>query len=143
MAAVAGATPRVPQGSLVPPGSYTVRLRVDGAASAAPLVVRMDPRVKTPAAGLQLQYTTARAIDTALSRVAAALRDVHAAAAAGTRAEAAKAAAEALTRAQGQATQLLGLVEGADLPPTPQMLAAWKATATAIDAALATWQQGR
>ncbi len=143
MAAVAAATPRVPQGSVVLPGSYTLRLRVDGAASTVPLVVRMDPRVKTPPAGLQLQYTTSRAIDAALSRVAAALREVREAAGGGARAEAAKAAAADLTRAQGQATQLFGLVEGADLPPTPQMLAAWKDTATAIDAAIAAWERGR
>ena len=144
MAAVVGATPRVPQGSLVLPGSYTVRLRVDGAESTAPLVVKMDPRVKTPPAGLQLQYTTSRAIDAALTRVAATLREVQAAAApgAGARAEAAKTAAAALTRAQGQATQLLGLVDGADLSPTPQVLAAWKDTASVIDAAIAAWERG-
>ncbi len=143
MAAVAGATPRVPQGSLVVPGDYSVRLRVDGAESAAPLIVKMDPRVTTGPAGLQAQYTTSRAIDAALTRVAATLRDVHAAASgAGARAEAAKTAAAALERAQGQATQLLGIVDGVDLPPTPQVLTAWQETASAIDAAIAAWQRG-
>ena len=141
MAAVAGRTPRVPQGSLVPSGSYTVRLRADGAEFTAPLAVRMDPRVKTPPAGLLLQYTTSRAIDAAMTRVAAVLRDLQGAVN-GPRADAAKAAVSALTRAQGQATQLFGLVEGADLAPTPQMLAAWKDTASAIDAAIAVWERG-
>ncbi len=141
MAAVAGRTPRVPQGSLVPPGSYTVRLRADGAEFTAPLAVRMDPRVKTPPAGLLRQYTTSRAIDAARARVAAVLRDLQGAVN-GPRADAAKAAVSALTRAQGQATQLFGLVEGADLAPTPQMLAAWKDTASAIDAAIAVWERG-
>ena len=141
MAAVAGATPRAPQGSIVPPGVYTVRVRVDAAEFTAPLVVRMDPRVKTLPAGLTLQYTTSRAIDAALARVAVTLHDVKAAVS-GPRAEAATAAASALTRAQGQATQLFGMVEGADLPPTPPMLTAWKATASAIDAAIAAWDRG-
>ncbi len=35
-----------------PPGAYTVRLTVDGQAYTQPLTVRLDPRVKTPAADL-------------------------------------------------------------------------------------------
>ncbi|HVZ77810.1 MAG TPA: hypothetical protein VG818_07510, partial [Gemmatimonadaceae bacterium] len=35
-----------------PPGSYTVRLTVDGKSYTQPLTLRLDPRVKTPAAGL-------------------------------------------------------------------------------------------
>ena len=141
IAAVRANTPRVPRGVTVAPGTYTVRLRVDGAVQTAPLTVRMDPRVKTPAAGLALQYTTARAIDAALARVATTLADVQSAPA--SRADAARTATGALTRAQGQAAQLLGLVEGVDLPPTPQVLAAWRDTAAAIDAAIAAWTTGR
>ena len=36
----------------VPPGNYTVRLTVNGQQLTQPLVLRLDPRVKTPAAGL-------------------------------------------------------------------------------------------
>ena len=36
-----------------PPGGYTVRLTVDGKAHTQPITLRLDPRVKTPAAGLQ------------------------------------------------------------------------------------------
>ena len=49
-------TPFVPQGPLVMPGKYTVRLTVNGKTYTQPLVVRMDPRVTTPTAGLQQQY---------------------------------------------------------------------------------------
>ena len=49
-------TPFVPQGPYVMPGRYTVRLTVNGQTYTQPLVVRMDPRVTTPAAGLQQQY---------------------------------------------------------------------------------------
>jgi photosystem II stability/assembly factor-like uncharacterized protein len=141
IAAIRGRTPRVPRGTVVPPGTYTVRLTADGAVMSAPLVVKMDPRVKTPPAGLLQQYQTARAIDAALARVAAVLREARAASGAG--AEAGRAAVTALTRAQGQAAQLRALVEGADLPPTPQVLKAWKETAGAIDAAIGAWNGGR
>jgi hypothetical protein len=110
----------------------------------APLTVRMDPRVKTTRAGLAQQYATSRAIDAAMSRVASALDEARVAiAAAGARVDLARTTQTALGRAQGQAAQLLGLVAGADLPPTPQMLTAWKETAAAIDIALAAWGAGR
>ncbi|HEX3867762.1 MAG TPA: hypothetical protein VHV78_13465, partial [Gemmatimonadaceae bacterium] len=35
-----------------PPGAYTVRLTVDGKSYTQPIALRLDPRVKTPAAGL-------------------------------------------------------------------------------------------
>jgi len=43
-----------------PPGSYTVRLGVDGKTYMQPLVLRLDPRVKTPAAGLAQLVTLSR-----------------------------------------------------------------------------------
>ena len=55
-------TLREPQGIWAHPGQYTVRLTVDGKSYTQPLVVRMDPRVKTPVAGLQQQYTLSLAL---------------------------------------------------------------------------------
>ena len=46
-------TPRLPLGPNALPGTYTVHLTVDGKTSTAPLTVKMDPRVKTPPAGLE------------------------------------------------------------------------------------------
>lgn len=43
-------TPAAPQGALVPPGTYEVRLTVDGTTERQPLVVAADPRVTLPAA---------------------------------------------------------------------------------------------
>jgi hypothetical protein len=45
MGAVPGDTPFTPQGPLALPGNYTVKLMVDGATYAQPLVVKEDPRV--------------------------------------------------------------------------------------------------
>jgi len=49
-------TPTSPQGPLVTPGSYTVRLVVDGKTMEQSLEVKMDPRVSTSAADLQSQF---------------------------------------------------------------------------------------
>ncbi len=56
IAAVPHDTPLVPQGPLVVPGNFTVRLTANGKTSTAPLTVKMDPRVKASAAELQQQF---------------------------------------------------------------------------------------
>jgi photosystem II stability/assembly factor-like uncharacterized protein len=56
ISAVPHDTPRAPQGPLAVPGTYTVRLTVGGHSYTEPLTVKMDPRVKTPLAGLQQQF---------------------------------------------------------------------------------------
>jgi len=43
-----------------PPGTYTVRLTVDGKKYTQPLTLRLDPRVRTPAAGLTQVATLSR-----------------------------------------------------------------------------------
>ncbi|MEO7960289.1 MAG: hypothetical protein ABIR19_02010, partial [Ginsengibacter sp.] len=45
-----------PTGPWVMPGSYTIKLYVDGQVFSKPLIVKMDPRIKTTGTGLQLQY---------------------------------------------------------------------------------------
>jgi len=56
IAAIPHDTPRFPLGPTVLPGTYSVRLTVDGKSSIASLIVKMDPRVKTSAAGLQKKF---------------------------------------------------------------------------------------
>lgn len=53
IAAVPHRTPLSPQGPLVLPGVYTVRLTVDGHTESQSLTVKMDPRVHSPAAELE------------------------------------------------------------------------------------------
>ena len=45
-----------PSGAWALPGTYTVVLTVNGKSYSQPLTIRMDPRVKTPLAGLQQQF---------------------------------------------------------------------------------------
>ncbi|MBZ5681216.1 MAG: glycoside hydrolase [Acidobacteriia bacterium] len=56
IAAIAHDTPRFPPGPTVLPGRYTVRLTVNGKSYTAPLTVKMDPRVRTSAAGLEKKF---------------------------------------------------------------------------------------
>jgi hypothetical protein len=56
IAAIPRDTPRLPLGPTALPGTYTVRLTVDGKSLTAPLTVKMDPRVKTSLAGLQKKF---------------------------------------------------------------------------------------
>jgi photosystem II stability/assembly factor-like uncharacterized protein len=56
MAAVYRDTPAGPFGPWAHPGDYKVKLTVDGRGYTQLLTVKMDPRVKTPAAGLEEQF---------------------------------------------------------------------------------------
>jgi photosystem II stability/assembly factor-like uncharacterized protein len=56
-------------GPIVLPGSYEVRLVVDGQSYAAPLTVKLDPRVQTSAADLEKQLDLATRIRTRVSEV--------------------------------------------------------------------------
>ena len=57
LAAIYRDTPSQPQGPAVLPGSYTVKLTVNGRSYSQPLTVKMDPRVKTPPEGLAQQFS--------------------------------------------------------------------------------------
>jgi hypothetical protein len=56
ISAVPHDTPREPLGPSVLPGRYTVRLSASGHTVTTELNVVMDPRIKTPVAGLRQQY---------------------------------------------------------------------------------------
>jgi photosystem II stability/assembly factor-like uncharacterized protein len=49
-------TPKEPLGARALPGHYTVKLTVAGESATQPLIVRMDPRIKTPLAELAKQF---------------------------------------------------------------------------------------
>ena len=57
------------------PGTYSVKLTANGRKSTQPLVVRMDPRVKTPADGLAQQFTLSKQVYDALAGAQTALND--------------------------------------------------------------------
>ena len=58
------------------PGNYTVKLTVDGKSYTQPLVVKMDPRIKTPLIDLQRQFETGMAISRRQTQINSAQGDV-------------------------------------------------------------------
>jgi photosystem II stability/assembly factor-like uncharacterized protein len=66
-------TPAEPRGPWVVPGTYTVKLTVNGKTLTEPLVVKMDPRVTSTPAMIQQQFTLAKRVYDALAGVHAKL----------------------------------------------------------------------
>ena len=78
IAAIANDTPREPRGPWVLPGTYTVRLQVDGQSQEQPLEVRMDPRVATPHEALVRQFELSAQLARGMRRDSLALAQVRA-----------------------------------------------------------------
>ena len=77
ISAVPHRTPLTPQGPLVLPGTYTVRLSVDGHSESQSLVVKMAPRVRASMADLQALYSAEEKIAATLDGLAKADLAVH------------------------------------------------------------------
>ena len=102
ISAVPHDTPRVPEGPLVVPGRYTVRLEVDGRALQAPLQVVMDPRVSISQSALEQQYRLSAQLAAIMDRsYAAGTHDIN-----------------------EEAESLLDTIDGADAAPTEQAIEA-------------------
>ena len=71
-------TPLMPQGALVTPGRYEVRLIVAGRPVMQPVTVLMDPRVRASAADLEAQRLLYREAGKQLARAAAAYHEIEA-----------------------------------------------------------------
>ena len=77
ISAIPGDTPREPRGPWVLPGSYTVRLTVDGMTLTQPLAVRMDPRLRPGPGALEQQFALALRLVRAVVSDSTALQRVH------------------------------------------------------------------
>jgi photosystem II stability/assembly factor-like uncharacterized protein len=136
-------TPRYPLGAVALPGQYTVKLTVDGKSYTQPLAIKMDPRVKTPPAGLQLQFRLATKLTSMMLQDFQAFEDVRelrtklkpdddldkqasALVGAGRRRGALAEDEEggSLGTLNGQLATVLGIIEGVDATPTTQATAA-------------------
>jgi hypothetical protein len=67
---------RRPSGPLALPGNYTVRLTAHDKNSTQPLIVKMDPRVKTPQEALVRQFEVASKLSARQREVSAALQQI-------------------------------------------------------------------
>jgi photosystem II stability/assembly factor-like uncharacterized protein len=70
-------TAREPHGPWVVPGTYTVRLSVNGQTYTQPLTVRMDPRVKASAATLARQFTLSKGVYDDINRTRGVLDELR------------------------------------------------------------------
>jgi len=100
----------------VNPGQFTVKLTVNGRSYSQPIVVKPDPRVKTPAPALQQVYSLSKALyygaldAQAALRQARGIRDQIAA----RKAQASGAAADALSSFDKHVESLVGTPAGGD-----------------------------
>jgi len=101
------------------PGTYTVKLSVDGAAQTRTFQLKMDPRVGVSQAALRAQFTLAERIVQAMGMSYSKMN--HATANKDT------AGAQRYSGDNDQLASLLDVVESADAAPTPQTIAAVEA----------------
>jgi len=122
IAAIPHDTPRLPLGPTALPEAYKVRLTIDGKILAAPLTVKMDPRVKTSVAGLQKKFQAETKLAALLTQTSQALLQgssirtqldkLNATASAETK--------NAIADFQKKLTALLGAPGGFFAPPSPE-----------------------
>jgi len=77
IAAIIHDTPQEPLGPWALPGHYTVKLTVDGKNFTQPLVLKMDPRVKTPVADLSKQFAMQQVAAAGMNRSFEALEQLN------------------------------------------------------------------
>ncbi len=128
-------TAREPKGPWAMPGTYTVRLTAGATTRTAPLVVKMDPRVKTPRLGLERQFALSMRLYNAIARVHDEILRLEA----GSPPLPAKPEEPApwavgdspdavLRRLYDQLSGLFGTIQEADVDPTPAVVAAVEAS---------------
>ncbi|HEY7194925.1 MAG TPA: hypothetical protein VH439_14380 [Gemmatimonadales bacterium] len=120
-------TPRAPWAA---PGRYTVRLTVNGRSYTQPLTLRLDPRVKTPAAGL----TQLAALSREMYDLAAAAQTAY------QQAARSDSLSRALASARDRALAATMAMQDADVAPTAAQVAACARARTLVTAVLARWR---
>ncbi len=157
----------------VMPGSYTVKLTVNGHSYTEPLTVKMDPRVRTPLADLTQQFTQSKELFDAVLEAAKLLEQIRALrkqlqqirerAGQGATADAIEAfdkklaalegggggrgrfappgGPDTLSSVQGALSTLLRLIQGADVAPTTQVVAAAADRRKALAALTERWTE--
>jgi photosystem II stability/assembly factor-like uncharacterized protein len=160
-------TPSQPEGPLVFPGSYTVRLTVNGKSQSQPLTLKMDPRVTTAPAGIAKMFEVSircyegiakiRAAQAEIRKLRDQLKALKERAGQGATADAIAAldqkaagiegagggrrggGGSGLGRLAGELLSVMNVVDDADATPTTQAVAASEALQKSLTAELSGW----
>jgi photosystem II stability/assembly factor-like uncharacterized protein len=160
MSTVAGRdVPREPEGPQALPGSYQVRLTVDGTASTQPFKLTMDPRVKVSAQDLEKQFALGLKLADGMREANQVMDEIHAAAQTGKISAADERKLAGARRGRGEAppegppeqpafaqvianlSQLLINSDSADAAPTKQVEEAATRTIAQLDTLVRQWHQ--
>jgi photosystem II stability/assembly factor-like uncharacterized protein len=151
--------PVEPEGPQALPGSYQVRLTVDGKTLLQPLTLVMDPRVKITSQDLEKQFALESKLAQALQKANQATREIHDARTAGRISEETErklagggrrggedengSGAPTLARVSGNLAQLISVVDSADAAPTAQAAAAAEQTLAQLEELLKEWEAAK
>ncbi len=135
IAAVPSDTVPPPTTPWVAPGQYTLKLTVDGKTYTQPIVVKLDPRVRTPAIAMQQVYTLSRALYFEAKAAGEAGADAQ-------KSGHADAAAALETAAQGLRA-VMNSLQAADVPATARQLKAIAEARAAATAAMTKWKPAK
>ncbi len=127
ISAIVHDTPPAPQGALALPGTYTVKLSVDGVTQSRTFQLKMDPRVTISTAALRSQFALAMRITDLMGTSYAKMKQATA--------RKDSAAAQRYGGDNDQLASLLDVVESADAAPTQQAIAAVNAVERDLSAA--------
>ena len=151
-------TPREPEGPQALPGSYKVRLTVDGMMYVQPFKLVMDPRMKVSPADLEKKFDLETRLVQALRQANQAVDEIHTAAhagkitpdqekqLAGTRPRRGETPSDggpnqpAFAQVSGNLGQLIVTVDTADAAPTSQALEVAEKTLAQVQALLKQWE---
>ncbi|MEP7345558.1 MAG: glycoside hydrolase, partial [Gemmatimonadaceae bacterium] len=154
ISAIPGQTVPEPLGPWAAPGSYTVRLTVDGVSSTQRLTIRMDPRVKTSTLDLQATHALSMRLYDGINRAGEATTRLRAledaARSAGNQARTKElgdiigagggfgggGGGPSLARVSGNLLQLMGTLEDADRAPTTATRTAAQSTLSELESLL-------
>ena len=150
-------TAPAPTSPWVMPGDYTLILSADGRTMNQTLIVKMDPRVKTPRVGLMQQYTASKQVYDTIVELQRALAELR-----GMREQVKDAAfdkkmetlegrpapgfgapaggPDTLNSVSGSLAQLMNVLQGADVAPTAQALNAVAERRQAATKLLVEWR---
>jgi len=122
IAAIPGDTPALPLGPTALPGTYTARLTAEGKSYTAPFTVKMDPRVKTSAAGLEKQFQLENRLAEILSKTSQAVLQAESIRGPLQKLgeQASGAVHDSVQTFQNKLTGLLGAQDGFAAPPTTE-----------------------